>query len=294
MLASFLCYCASTCILLQYRHSLILPLSLILLVLTQHTQSVPNAPWMKNQALYDGPATVQLSTPDAALVIHLTRNRNQRRSTACTAVSALLADPNIIKVCTGIDDDMLELYRFNRRHRARSRFDLGGIGSGRGSKLRVGLQRLVRAVVGVEMKKSKKLAMSNWSNAPLSMQQVEYAARDAWAGAAVMDDLAERHPDMFAPERILSLLKDERPIQQVHKRAARRKKARIQLKEILNQYEQYSSFDLHNEKKMSGVLPPVVLAEMGRLKGILDETSPDGLIGFDAEPLGLALDQSKR
>lgn len=254
-------------------------------------QSVPNAPWMKKQALYDGPATVQLSTPDSALVIHLTRGRTQRRSTACSAVSTLLADPNLIKVCTGIDDDMLELYRFNRSHMARSRFDLGGIGSGQGSKHRVGLQRLVRAVLGVEMKKSKKLAMSNWSKAPLSRQQVQYAARDAWAGAAVMYDLAERYPDIFSPDRILSLLKNERPIEQVHKRAARRKSARLQLKEIHEQYQQYSKFDWHNEEKMRGELPHVVLEETSRLKDILHETSPDGLIGFDAEPLGLALDK---
>lgn len=251
-------------------------------------ESVPNAPWIKQQALFDGPAVVQVSTPDSALVVQLTRGRNQRQSTACTAVSALLSDPTIVKVCTSIDEDMLELYRFNRQLKARSRFDLGGVGSGQDSKQRIGLQRLVRAVLGVEMKKSKKLAVSNWSK-PLTRQQVEYAARDAWAGAAVIDDLSSRYPETFSAESIARLLRNERPIQEVHKRAMRRKKARTQLKSIREQYQQYSAFDLRYKPKKLG-LPPIVVEELDRVREILEETSPDGLIGFDAEPLGLAFD----
>ena len=251
-------------------------------------ESVPNAPWIQQQALFDGPAVVQLSTPDCALVVQLTRDRYQRQSTACTAVSALLSDPSIVKVCTSIDEDMLELYRFNRQLKARSRFDLGGVGSGQGSKQRIGLQRLVRAVLGVEMKKSKKLAMSNWSK-PLTKQQVEYAARDAWAGAAVIDDLSNRHPETFSAESVARLLRDERPIQEIHKRAARRKKARTQLKTIREQYQQYSAFDLQYKPQKLG-LPPIVIEELDRLTEVLEETSPDGLIGFDAEPLGLVFD----
>ena len=251
-------------------------------------ESVPNAPWIQQQALFDGPAVVQLSTPDCALVVQLTRDRYQRQSTACTAVSALLSDPSIVKVCTSIDEDMLELYRFNRQLKARSRFDLGGVGSGQGSKQRIGLQRLVRAVLGVEMKKSKKLAMSNWSK-PLTKQQVEYAARDAWAGAAVIDDLSNRHPETFSAESVARLLRDERPIQEIHKRAARRKKARTQLKTIREQYQQYSAFDLQYKPQKLG-LPPIVIEELDRLTEVLEETSPDGLIGFDPEPLGLAFD----
>jgi ribonuclease D len=256
-------------------------------------ESVPNAPWIKQNALFDGPAVVQVSTPDSALVVQLTRQRNQRQSTACTAVSALLSDRTIVKCCTAIEEDMLELYRFNRSSYKviRSRFDLGGVGSGRGSKQRIGLQRLVRAVLGVEMKKSKKLAMSNWSK-PLTKQQVEYAARDAWAGAALIQDLAERHPETFSADSIVRLLRDERPIQEVHKRATRRKKARTQLKTIREQYQQYSAFDLQYKPQKLG-LPPIVLEELDRVREVLEETSPDGLIGFDAEPLGLTFDNQR-
>lgn len=256
-------------------------------------ESVPNAPWIKQHALFDGPAVVQVSTPDSALVIQLTRQRNQRQSTACTAVSALLSDRTIIKCCTAVEEDMLELYRFNRSSYSsiRSRFDLGGVGSGRGSKQRIGLQRLVRAVLGVEMKKSKKLAMSNWSK-PLTKHQVEYAARDAWAGAAVIQDLAERHPETFSADSIVRLLRDERPIQEVHKRATRRKKARTQLRTIREQYQQYSAFDLQYKPQKLG-LPPIVSEELDRVREVLEETSPDGLIGFDAEPLGLFFDNPR-
>ena len=257
-------------------------------------ESVPNAPWILNQASFEGPATVQVSTPHSALVVHLTREWGSRSSAACGAVGGLLSDPTVVKACTGIDDDMLELYRFNRNLRGRSRFDLGGLGSGVGSKNRVGLARLARAVLGVEMKKSKKLAVSNWSRFPLTSGQVAYAARDAWAGAAVMHALGQRHPGTFGPEAMMELLREERSMGDLSRRAARRRRARLQLKDIKAQFREYSQIDCRDDDDAggsgsgSGRMPKMVRDEIPRLQAVMAETAPDGLIGFDAEPLGLA------
>ena len=61
------------------------------------------------------------------------------------------------------------------------------------------------------------------------------------------------------------------------------------MKIIREQYQQYSAFDLQYKPQKLG-LPPVVIEELDRLTEVLEETSPDGLIGFDAAPLGLAFD----
>eukprot|EP00550_Attheya_septentrionalis_P000603 CAMPEP_0198283570 /NCGR_PEP_ID=MMETSP1449-20131203/3143_1 /TAXON_ID=420275 /ORGANISM="Attheya septentrionalis, Strain CCMP2084" /LENGTH=326 /DNA_ID=CAMNT_0043980239 /DNA_START=128 /DNA_END=1105 /DNA_ORIENTATION=- len=199
-------------------------------VLGFDVESVPVAPWIKG-VKFEGPATIQLSTPDACLVAHLTRPFGKRRSTACRPMEALLSDETIIKAGVGIDEDMLELYRWNKRLVAKSRFDVGGVGSSTPSKNTRGLKSLVTAVLGVELEKSKKVARSDWSKVPLTNKQVAYGARDAWAGAAILFDLAERDPNAFGSDAILSLLKaTERPIHEVHLRAQQRKAAKLKVK----------------------------------------------------------------
>jgi len=113
------------------------------------------------QSFSNGPATIQISTPSSSLVIHLTSRHTPNHhyhstptTCACKPLQAFLSDPSILKVGAGIDGDMLELYRYNPSLLARSRFDIGGIGSTSRYR-RVGLQNLVRAAVGVELAKSR-------------------------------------------------------------------------------------------------------------------------------------------
>ncbi|KAA0147858.1 hypothetical protein FNF29_07071 [Cafeteria roenbergensis] len=51
------------------------------------------------------------------------------------------------------------------------------------------LRAMTRAYCGAESWKSKSTTMSNWEAFPLRRRQIEYAALDAWAGAAIADGL---------------------------------------------------------------------------------------------------------
>ena len=68
-----------------------------------------------------------------------------------------------------VDDDMLELRQRWKRLEARSRVDLGGIGS-TGGELR-GLKKLTGSILGFDLPKSRRMAISNWSQVPLSDAQ---------------------------------------------------------------------------------------------------------------------------
>jgi hypothetical protein len=72
-------------------------------------QFVPNLPWLKHRASFQGPATVQLATPDSCLVVHLVRTSG-RRSQACSPIlKAVLCDEMFVKAGCAIDDDLLAL-----------------------------------------------------------------------------------------------------------------------------------------------------------------------------------------
>jgi len=262
------------------------------------TESAPNVPWRpgpESRTNNYRPDTVQLSTPHSALVLHLTSNYDSahRRRSLLGPLQALLSDPTILKVGAGIDDDMLELYRWDNSLSSRSRFDIGGIGSSSNGN-RVGLQRLVRAVVGVELVKSKRVTMSNWSEVPLSMKQLNYAARDAWAGSAVVETLGLMYEDTMHVDLIGDMvLQVERDMMDVDMRARERKAAKIKMKEMLEQMRQYSDYLKSSNDNMNHNISPgllfsdVVQEEMDRLQQIINETSPDGLLFFPQESLGL-------
>lgn len=241
-------------------------------------ESVPNAPWMRNTQ-FAGPATIQLSTPQDCLVIHLTRHRGENWCPTCPIIGAFLKDETIVKVGADIDRDMLDLYRWSRyRLSARSRFDLGGVRSNTttgNTKERIGLKRLVQAVLGMEMKKSRRLAMSDWSQMPLPENQLAYCARDAWAGAAVVQELATRFPNDFDTEALRRWVRKERTIAEIDQRAQQRKIAKLKLQDVRSQQQQSAmTYDHH-------------VNEVSKLRKIIAETSPDNFFIFDAEDFNL-------
>ncbi len=208
---------------------------------------------------------------------------------------ALLSDETILKVGAGIDEDMLELYRWNQALDAKSRFDIGGIGSD-SKRQRVGLQKLVRAIVGVELPKSKKIATSDWSQIPLSNKQLCYASRDAWAGAAVMENIGKMYDDLQVDSIAALVREKERSMADVDSRARTRKETKIKMKDIMSEVKDMSTFLQPKTGKTSGkqhherllqIMPRATKLEMKRLQKIMDETSPDGVIFFDADDLGL-------
>jgi ribonuclease D len=200
--------------------------------LSFHQQSVPNVPWLKRS--FDGPATVQLATVDAALVLHLVDNNGTPSDSSAPILREFLADKSFVKVGIGIDQDMLELYRlWGCSFDVHNRFDIGGIGS-MDVRTTLSLKSLTKAVAKVELQKTRKLAMSNWSKVPLQIPQIAYAARDAWASAAILDQLAEKDPSKFSSEALIKLiLTDELSMKELDTRAKGRKLAKTKLQEIL-------------------------------------------------------------
>lgn len=77
--------------------------------------------------------------------------------------------------------------------------------------------------------------MSNWGNRHLSPEQITYAARDAWVSAAVIDRLQKSHVDTFRAESLIGMdfMKSQRNMVDVDARAMQRKKAKLELKAIL-------------------------------------------------------------
>lgn len=160
------------------------------------TEAVRNS-WSKTvpKAL-ERVATVQLATPSHALVVQLAK-RSLRPSRACdTIVKQVVHSSNILKVGCALDQDFANLYHYfeGQLRQAPNRLDLSGIFAG---KNRIGLRTLTELVLGLDLPKPIKLTTSNWARVPLTVPQVQYAARDAWAAAAILDRLAQMYPNDF-------------------------------------------------------------------------------------------------
>lgn len=168
-------------------------------------QSVPNIPYVQERASFLGPATVQVATSRAAMVIHLVKPDGRFSQACIPLLEAILNDDRIIKAGCGIDDDMLALRQRCSRLEAYGRYELGRVlATTPGEK--VGLKRLSALLLGLTLPKPKSLATSDWSRVPLSFSQIAYSARDAWAGAAAATKLGELEPDLFALDRVMHRL----------------------------------------------------------------------------------------
>ncbi len=53
----------------------------------------------------------------------------------------------------------------------------------------MGLQKAVALLFGQYLPKSKKVGTSNWARKPLTSQQINYAAADAYAALLVFEEL---------------------------------------------------------------------------------------------------------
>ena len=77
--------------------------------------------------------------------------------------------------------------------------------------------------------------MSNWGNRHLTPEQISYAARDAWVSAAIVDHLQKSNVDTFRAESLMDMdfMKNQRNMVDMDARALQRKKAKLELKAIL-------------------------------------------------------------
>lgn len=254
-------------------------------------QSVPQCPWVKRRASFQGPATVQLATTESCLVVHLTR-RNGRPSRACAPIlEAVLSDESIVKAGVGIDADVVELWRWwnsGGHVEAKSRLDVGGIGvNSKGTT--VGLARLTRSILGVELGKTKKQARSDWSQVPLTDAQLIYSARDAWAGAAVVAELASIAPGTFGTDALVKMLESEPPIHDLIGRVESRQNAKKQIASIMKPYVRKRHHTARSHPVRKKQLPPKVQKKIWQLRKAVAESSMEGPMMFDVEPLGLKI-----
>ena len=125
------------------------------------------------------PATLQLSTPTACLVVHLLHLNAMPPVLADT-----LASPAILKVGVGIDDDAIDLW-LHHGLETNARFDLAKSVDKSGT---TSLRGLTQARLGVQLDKSNRLTLTDWSKRRLRVDELQYAALDAWAGRALHDE----------------------------------------------------------------------------------------------------------
>lgn len=253
------------------------------------TKSSQVLPWRK--ALYEGPATVQISMVDAALVLQIAQEGSGPYLDTIPFMNDILGDSDILKVGVGLDQDMLELIRWQGeedggeqdnegsvvwKDEIVGRFDIGGIGGRYGATM--SLKSLAKTVCGVDLPKEKKLSFSNWAQSPrLSSRQLAYAARDAWVSAAVLEELSLRDPIQFSTKTLLERVqKEEHSIHDLNETAMARKKAKTELQSILGK---------KNERVDRKDLTIEQLTTLVELEQIIKELAPPHPIIFDMEAL---------
>ena len=256
-------------------------LTAVLLLLS--LQSVPELPWLKRKANFQGPAVVQLATPSSALVVHLAK-ASGRPSRACAPViESILGNPDIIKAGCAIDQDFVELCDYWKGFEGRSRFDLGGIGGNPGSV--TGLRTLCANILHLDLPKSRRLALSDWSQLALTDAQLAYCARDAWVGAAVAAELEALLPQTFSPIILQNRLQSQRSVQDLLDRQRTRRQAQKLLLALRTTFA--TSPKKKKKKNSKRESPDWKKGLVTQLKSVIRQNRYDGLEVYDTVDLGL-------
>ena len=189
---------------------------------------------------------------------------------------------------------------------------MGGIGAetfsfaDSSSKIRIanqrrGLKTLSETILGVDLPKSKATAISDWSAVPLTESQIMYSARDAWAGAAIVEKLAEYDPETFDTANLVDLLSDsETPIHRLMKRKKRRERAKADLRRILNSYTDKSNLSTpkatksKKERNKRVELPGTVLEKVRSLRKVIKTKKMDHPLVFDVDHLGFEFEGDQK
>lgn len=149
-------------------------------------------------------ALIQLSSPTLCVLVPTTRAPR-----LLPELVAILASPHIYKCGCGIEEDAKKLRR-DFRVEVAAILDVGIAAAGLQQagqlsfphldpdvRVNIGLKNLAHAC-GKTLNKSKAIACSNWERRPLSMQQQQYAAQDAYVGLWIAQCLHHLHTDQHA------------------------------------------------------------------------------------------------
>jgi hypothetical protein len=246
-------------------------------------ESNVRTPWNNNHLLFEGPCTVQLATMNSCLVVHLFRKSGRPSMASVPILESVLSDDSIIKAGVGIDKDLVELCQAWRSLEARSRLNLGGIGVKNGRKETTSLKRLSKSILQVDLRKSRKLASGDWSHVPLLEKQIIYSARDAWAGAAIVEELQRRDPQTFSASNLKQLLANQPSIQEMAASAVKRKQARDELTQLLAPFQ---------PRHFGNKVPTEIHREVSRLQGTIKASRPVPPISFDVQSLGISIERN--
>jgi hypothetical protein len=184
---------------------------------------------------------------------------------------------------------------------ARSRLDLGGLGSScdgeqRRNNPRRGLKALSRVILGVDLPKPKSQILSDWSQVPLTEDQIMYSARDAWAAAAIVNRLAEQDPATFGNSNLIQWLEShETPTSNLMQRKEQRQRAKDELDRLLQPYKKVpprsssSKAPLHPPARN---LPELVVAKVRKLRDVIKTVKKDHPIPIEVDHLGFEFDDT--
>ncbi|XP_078367354.1 bifunctional 3'-5' exonuclease/ATP-dependent helicase WRN-like [Oculina patagonica] len=137
----------------------------------------------KNGGIENKTAVLQLGVEKSCLVLHI-----YHMSELPELLISILRDENILKVGVDTEKDALKLHR-DKGLVCEGMADIQAMAMKSlgipASAPKLGLKTLAKRFLGIELEKSKEVAISDWENFPLQLKQIEYAALDAWAGVKI-------------------------------------------------------------------------------------------------------------
>lgn len=130
-------------------------------------------------------AVLQLAIESSSLVFQL---YNLGRPP--NVLVSVLKDKRILKVGSGILQDVTKLEK-DTGLKCIGLVDTQKLAKevGMSESQKLGLKALAKDLLGIELEKPKAVSMSNWQKFPLTIEQIHYAALDAWVGLKIYQSL---------------------------------------------------------------------------------------------------------
>ena len=156
----------------------------------------------KNGGKENKTAVLQLAVESSCLVLHLHQMKKQPKY-----LRSVLNSTKILKVGSGILQDVVKLNQdtqlkciglIDTQTMAKS------VGVPASSKL--GLKALAERFLGIHLNKPKSVSNSNWERFPLTIQQIHYAAFDAWIGLKIYQQMKSLNDETRNPVKVTSII----------------------------------------------------------------------------------------